>query len=492
MSIDTPESTRELRCPIHANGSTSEAVGTARPFRSLSHPHGWPIVGQLPGFDSTRTHLILERWAKEHGTPYRFSMGPGYDALVFDDPEVAQSISRRRPEAFTRGGRMQPVMSELGFNGVFSAEGEAWRTQRKLVMGALNASHLKGWLPTLQEITARLERRWRQAALDRRVLQMTNELKRYTVDVTSALAFGRDPRTIDHDGLGSGDTVQDHLEHIFPAIIRRVMTPFSYWKWFKLPADQRLDTAVAAVKEYAHDCIAQARSNLGSADFAAPRHVLESMLLHQQSMDLSDEDIVANIVTLLLGGEDTTAHSLAWCMFYLAQDKSIQERYASIAQDLLDGANGTLDASVLAALAPLDALASESMRLRPVVPLNVFEPVKDTVVDGVAVAARTKLFFLSRPSMLDAKRFASPNEFRPSRWSADAAPGEVDSRAFLPFGVGARVCPGRTLANAEIRLVLAMLLRRFRVELACSPNEIEEINALTMLPSKMPIRLIER
>jgi cytochrome P450 len=419
-------------------------------------------------------------------------MGPGYDALVFDDPEVAQSISRQRPEAFTRGGRMQPVMSELGFNGVFSAEGESWRTQRKLVMGALNASHLKGWLPTLQEITARLERRWRQAAVDRRVLQMTNELKRYTVDVTSALAFGRDPHTIDHDGAGSGDTVQDHLEHIFPAIIRRVMTPFSYWNWFKLPADRRLDTAVAAVKEYARDCIAQARSNLGSANLESPRHALESMLLHQRSMDLSDEDIVANIVTLLLGGEDTTAHSLAWCMFYLAQHGSIQEHYASIARDSLDSADGALNASVLAALAPLDALASESMRLRPVVPFNVFEPVEDTVVAGVAVAARTKLFFLSRPSMLDAKRFACPDEFCPSRWSADAAPGQTDSRAFLPFGAGARVCPGRTLANAEMRLVLAILLRRFRVELACSPDEIEEINALTMLPSTMPIRLVER
>jgi hypothetical protein len=43
-----------------------------------------------------------------------------------------------------------------------------------------------------------------------------------------------------------------------------------------------------------------------------------------------------------------------------------------------------------------------------------------------------------------------------------------------------------------MRLVLAILLRRFRVELACSPDEIEEINALTMLPSTMPIRLVER
>lgn len=67
--------------------------------------------------------------------------------MVFDDPELAQQISRARPQAFTRGGHLRPVMAEMGFDGVFSAEGEAWRAQRRLVMGSLNATHLKGWLP---------------------------------------------------------------------------------------------------------------------------------------------------------------------------------------------------------------------------------------------------------------------------------------------------------------------------------------------------------
>jgi cytochrome P450 len=68
----------------------------------------------------------------------------------------------------------------------------------------------------------------------------------------------------------------------------------------------------------------------------------------------------------------------------------------------------------------------------------------------------------------------------------------VQHRAFLPFGAGARVCPGRALATAEMRLVLAMILRRFRIALACAPESIAEVNALTMLPDRMPIRLTPR
>lgn len=476
-------------CPLQRTAQAGEPTPIpARTWHDLPQPPGWLVLGQLPGFDATRTHLTLERWARELGTPYRFSMGPGYRAMVIDDPELVQQISRQRPDAFTRGGRVRPVMTEMGFNGVFSAEGEAWRTQRKLVMGSLNATHLKGWLPALCGITERLAQRWDRAAADGRVLEMTDELKRYTVDVTSLLAFGQDPRTLDQTGTDAGNSIQQHLEMIFPAIMRRVMTPFSYWHWLRLPADRRLDRSVAAVHRHARACIERARAALPGADPLAPRHALESMLRHQAELGLSDADIVANVVTLLLGGEDTTAHGLCWTVFYLAANPALQDSLAAQAQALLGASDVPADAEGLAALEPFEHLALEAIRLRPVVPFNVFEPVTDTVVGGISVPARTKIFSLARPPMLDPVGFPEPLRYRPERW----ATGEVDSRAYLPFGAGARVCPGRSLATAEMRLVLTMLLKRFRIELACDPTRITEISAMTMLPSHMPVRLAPR
>lgn len=477
---------RPAQCPLQTAAAAAPSPAPRR-WRDLPHPPGWPLLGQLPGFDPTRTHLILERWGRELGTPYRFSMGPGYDALVITDPEVVQQISRQRPEAFTRGGRVRPVMAEMGFDGVFSAEGDAWRTQRKLVMGSLNASHLKGWLPALNSITGRLARRWSLAAARGQALEMVDELKRYTVDVTSTLAFGRDPRTLDLAG-GGADPVQQHLELIFPAVMKRSMTPFSYWHWLKLPSDRRLDRAIEAVHGYALRCMEAARAELPGADPAAPRHALESMLLNQAALGLSDGDIVANVVTLLLGGEDTTAHGLCWTLFYLAQEPALQQGLAEHAHALLGDAASPAGPAGLAALDRFEHLALEAMRLRPVVPFNVFEPVADAVVGGVSVKARTKVFTLARPAMLDPALFPDPHRYLPERWAKEVA----GTRAYLPFGAGARVCPGRALATAEMRLVLAMLLRRFRIELACDPADIEEVNAMTMLPSRMPVRLAAR
>lgn len=459
-----------------------------RAWRELPSPPGWPLLGQLPGFDARRTHLQLEAWARELGTPYRFGMGPGYRAMVFDDVELAQRISRDRPHGFTRGGRMQPVMVELGIDGLFSAEGESWQVQRRLVMQALNATHFKGWFPTLAAITERLYRRWQHAAAIGQVLEMTDELKRYAVDVTSTLAFGEDTNTIEQDD----DRIQQHLALIFPQVLQRVMTPFSHWKLLRLPADRRLDRALKAVHAHAHGCIARARDRLADADPAAPRHLLEAMLLRQREFELGDDDVVANVITLLLGGEDTTAHSLAWTMMHLAADRPLQARMHAQAREVLGGAAVCPDHASVHRLDGFEHLAMESLRLRPVVPFNVFEPVTDTVRCGVRVPARTKLFFINRPALMDPARFAHPARYDPSRWRAAPGAGAHDLRAFLGFGAGPRVCPGRHLATVEMRLVLSMLLRHFEVELAVDADAIEEVSALTMLPNAMPVRLHAR
>jgi cytochrome P450 len=93
--------------------------------------------------------------------------------------------------------------------------------------------------------------------------------------------------------------------------------------------------------------------------------------------------------------------------------------------------------------------------------------------------------------MLDPSHFENPQRFEPERWlhARDPARGAHEPRAYLQFGAGPRVCPGRHLAGVEMRAALSMLAANFEVKLAVDPSEIEEINDFTMRPSKMPINL---
>ncbi len=126
--------------------------------------------------------------------------------------------------------------------------------------------------------------------------------------------------------------------------------------------------------------------------------------------------------------------------------------------------------------------------------LSSFEPLEDVSLGDVMVPAGTTIFFVSRPSMLDAQNFANPDRFDPDRWlqPRDAQRGAHEPRAYLQFGAGPRVCPGRHLAGVEMRLALSMLTASFEIKLAVDPSESLEVSAFTMTPSSMPVSLAIR
>jgi len=225
---------------------------------------------------------------------------------------------------------------------------------------------------------------------------------------------------------------------------------------------------------------------------ATPRNVLEAMLIARDQPDsgISDEVVSANVMTLLLAGEDTTAHTLAWTLFFLATDAPLQRQLISASAEILGGARVCQAFEDVKRLDLFEFVAHEATRMRPIVPLLFLEPLEDVVLGGIALPARTPLFFVLRPAMLDERHFGDAERFRPERWAAGHDQVQPhDPRAYAQFGAGPRVCPGRHLAGVELRLVLSMLSRNFSVELATDPSEISEVLAFTMMPSAMPVRL---
>lgn len=470
------------------------AAPAPRHVADLPSPRGLPWIGNAHQVRPGNLHLTLERWFAEIGGPFALRLGPRR-VVVMADAGALQTALRNRPDQFRRAVPIESVFAEMGANGVFSVEGPAWGAQRRLVMQALSPAQLRGFHPTLVTITRRLLKRWAAAAAAGRVVEMTDDLTRYTVDVTTALAFGEDPNTLERDG----DVIQRHLAQVFPTIMRRVNAPFPWWRHVRLPVDRRFDASMAAVHEHVRGLIARARARLRIEPAAAPRNVLEAMLLQAASPDgrISDADVQANVITLLLAGEDTTAHTLAWTLHHLALHPHWQDRLHDRACEVLGEADVCPTLDDLAGLDEFEACATEATRLKPIVPLFYLETRNEVVLDGVRLPPGTPLICILRPPMLDERHFGRAGEYRPERWlAAKGCPAHGglahDSRAWAQFGAGPRVCPGRHLAGSEIRLVLSMLMRRFRVVHAVDPRSIVERNAFTMAPDRMPLRLVPR
>ena len=462
-------------------------AGGVRSLASLPSPKGLPLLGNALALDPRRMHLILEGWCRDFGPAYTIGLGPK-KVFVSADPELLQTALRERPERYRRFAPIESVIAEMGFNGVFSVEGEAWRPQRRLIMQALAATNFRGFFPTLQGITERLLKHWQRAAAAGETVEMTQDLVRFTVDVTTALSFGEDPNTID----APGDVIQDHLAQIFPMINARINAPFPLWRYLRLPKDRRFERSLEAVTRHIDGLIERTRKRMHDQSAQAPRNLLEAMLTAAGEPDsgIGDQMIMANVMTLLLAGEDTTAQTLAWTMSFLCADPRLQARLHAASVEVLGQAQVCPAFEDVKRLDLFEAVAHEATRLKPIIPIIFLENLVDVVLGDVALPAGTPLFFLLRPAMLDEQHFGNPGQFLPERWAAGH--GQVqphDTRAYAQFGAGPRVCPGRHLAGVELRLVLSMLARNFSMEPAGDLSSVEEVMAFTMMPSAMPVRL---
>jgi len=145
-----------------------------------------------------------------------------------------------------------------------------------------------------------------------------------TVDTTATLVFGKDVNTLE----SGEDAIQRHLGVIFPVFGYRINAVLPYWRYFKLPRDHQLDRSLKAVRSFVEEMIGHAREHMRRAPGEKPRNLLEAMLAlrDEPNSGFSDDDVYANVVTLLLAGEDTTAHSLAWAMYILAAKPELQSQ----------------------------------------------------------------------------------------------------------------------------------------------------------------------
>jgi len=142
----------------------------------------------------------------------------------------------------------------------------------------------------------------------------------------------------------------------------------------------------------------------------------------------------------------------------------------------------------------VEACANETMRLKPVAPINTAQAVRDSVVAGIEIPAGQLVICLMRPAAMDARHFPRPGQFDPARWLADGGPARAAAsakRASMPFGAGPRLCPGRYLAMLEIKMAMAMLLAGFDIESVTTPDggEAREHLALTMSPVGLRLKV---
>lgn len=462
-------------------------------LQELPTPRGLPVLGQLLDLSKPDVYRVLEEWAPEHGPIFTIKM-PGREVLVIAGGELARQVIRARPTKFARYRVMRDVIEEIGVKGVFTAEGDAWRRQRRLVMAGFNSRALLASFDRVSEITLRLRDHLR--AKKGEPVDVVGELMRYAIDVTGVVALGRDFDTIRR----GPDVLRKHLQIVFPSVARRMAFPFPYWRYgVRLADDKQLDASIRAVSEIVFDLIREARTRLDAGEIEAPRNMIEALLLARDDDDpsvaLSDHEVYSNVLSILLAGEDTTANTAAWMLHYASRFPRVLHRLRQEAEAVIEG--DVLDSHEAARKLPYTAaVAYEAGRIRPVGAVIFLEALDGAELQTdrgeVFVPARTPVFVLTRYIMTDPRNFGRPDEFLPERWLDDERPeGLVHSpKLDFSFGGGPRICPGRPLALLETAMVASMVAKHFDLEPVVP--EVRERIGFTLGPLNLKLRFHPR
>jgi cytochrome P450/nitrite reductase/ring-hydroxylating ferredoxin subunit len=465
-------------------------IAATRSLDDLPGPKPLPLIGNLHQLNPTKAHLILEEWAGRYGSIYQFWMGPRR-IVATTDPASIDDVLRARPETFRRPENMDRIISELGVKGVFNAEGEAWRPQRKLSVAAFAQRNLHRLSP-IQKVAGRLKTRWDRSASAGETLDVVEELKRFAVDVTMLIVFGHDVNTVEQ----GDDVIQGELGVILPAINRRLFALIPTWRYVQTRSDRRLNRAFVNVRAWLGGLLAEARIRLKTEleRTQKPSNFVEAMVTasDENGKPFSDDVIMSNLLTMLVAGEDTIAFTVAWAIHHLCDNPRWASEIRREADEVLGASIVAGSHDVASRLVCAGAVASETMRLRPVVPISFHDANVDTSLDQYFVPKRTTVAPLLRPAAVDPANFFDPSAFRPERWLEDSIrPHNVS--AYMPFGTGPRMCPGRSLALLEMKTLLSMLYKNFDVDRVGASADVSELfRGLTMAPAGLSVRLRSR
>ncbi len=369
----------------------------------------------------------------EHRSPGTiFVFGPDYNRQILSDIAAFEV----RPA----GGPNSPAFQRL-MNSVVFVNGSTHKYYRQLMMPAFHKKRIETYRDDMVAITQKVLDEW-QPGEQRNILK---DMQRLTLMIANKTLFGVDASD-EADSLGK--VIQEWFSLLTsPAAIIKIDAP-------GLPF-RRLRELSDIVDNTMRSMIEQKRAhNVDDGDVL-------SMLIQARDENgngFTDDEIIGNANTLFIAGHETTANTLSWTLYLLAQ-------HPDVLRDLYDELSGILQGSApsveqLNQLPLLEAVIKESMRVLPSGALSIRIASTDLELGGYLIPQYTEVIFNRFDVHHSPEIYTDSNRFIPQRWfEINPSPYE-----YLPFNAGARMCIGATFAMFELKIVLAMLLQRFRLQ----------------------------
>ena len=382
--------------------------------------------------------------------------------LLLNHPDHIEDVLVNHPRKFIKGRVLQANKRVFG-RGLLTSEGDFWLRQRRLAQPAFHRARIAGYASTMVEYTERLLHEW-QHGEER---DIHKEMMRLTLHIVGKTLFDAD---VERDAQDIGKSMELLLE--FGADFRRTLfVP----QWLPTPTNIRVERAIRQIEKVLYRMIAEKRASGRDAGD------LLSMLLAAQDEDgsrMTDKQLRDEAITLFLAGHETTANTLSWTWWLLAQNPAVEAKLHAELRNVLAGRAPSLDD--LPKLVYTNHIITESMRLYPPAWGTARTAIEDHEIAGYAVPKGSGVSFAQWTVHRDARWYDAPEEFRPERWEGDLLK-RLPRFAYFPFGGGPRQCIGNAFALMEAALILATIAQQYRFRLV-EGHPVVPLASITLRP----------
>ena len=440
--------------------------------RTATLPRPLPVLGHALRFK--RRPLEFLESLRPLGDVVTIRLGPR-PVHVVNSADLIRRVLVADAHAFEGEGLLLEKVRPLIGDGLITLRGAAHRRDRRLLQPAFHHTRIALYADVMRRLARQRAESW-------------SDGERITADVDMMeLAMTVVGKTLFSTDLDQGavDEVVGSMPIVLDGVRRRLLAPTGLLDKLPTRENRRFHAAIGRIHEVVDRIIADYRRT------GTDHGDLVSMMLMARDEEtgegLSDAQVRGEVLTMLAAGTQTTATTMAWALHVMSVRDDIQERaYAEIRTVLGDRDPAFAD---LERLAYLRRVVTETLRLYPPAWILSRRAGAEVTLGGRVLPAGATLLFSPYVVHRDPASYPDPERFDPDRWSPERAK-DIPRPAFIPFGAGARQCLGEGFAWVEASVVLATILRRWRVRPVVGQT-IRKVALATLVPSRLDL-IVER
>ncbi|KAM3336407.1 hypothetical protein ACQJBY_030424 [Aegilops geniculata] len=438
---------------------------------------GWPFIGETFGYLRAHPATSIGQFMNQHIAWY----GKIYRSSLFGHPTVVSADAGLNRYILQNEGRLFEVSYPPSIGGILGKwsmlvlVGHHHREMRSIALDFLSSVRLRAvLLPEVERHTLLVLRDW-LLSTSPAVFSAQHEAKKFTYNLMAKNLMSMDPGEEETEGL--------RLEYI--TFMKGVVSAplkfpgMAYWNALKSRA-----TILGVIERKMEEKLEQMNKEDSSTE---ADDLLGWALKHS---NLSKEQILDLLLSLLFAGHETSSVALALAIFFLEgcpkAVKELRGEHLEIARRQKLRGECKLSWEDYKEMVFTQCVINETLRLGNVVRFLHRKVIRDVHYNGYDIPSGWKILPVLAAVHLDSSLYEDPNSFNPWRWKGNTSAMTHNSN-FMPYGGGTRLCAGSELAKLEVAIFLHHLVLNFRWELA-EPDQ-AFVYPFVDFPKGLPIRV---